>query len=54
MVNQIFNPNQIHNGVKAFIKAHFFIRGFLDMPFDFYSIELFRYFLAVRKQPALY
>ena len=36
MVNQIFNPNQVHNGVKAFIKAHFHPRN----AFDFYYIEL--------------
>ena len=39
MVNQIFNPNQIQNGVKAFIKAHFFIRGFLEMPLTFIPVN---------------
>ena len=45
MVNQIFNPNQIHNGVKAFIKAHFYPRN----AFDFYSIELSILSMFLRK-----
>lgn len=49
MVNQIFNPNQIHNGVKAFIKAHFFYPRISRNAFDFYSSELGILSMFIRK-----
>ena len=44
MVNQIFNPNQIHNGVKAFIKAHFYPRNAFDIELGILSMFLRKYF----------
>lgn len=47
MVNQIFNPNQIHNGVKAFIKAHFLfidLRNAFDIELRILSMFARKYF----------